>query len=100
MYVEDAVAVIDEISKRHPLARIYLLGHSMGGIFAAHIAAKHPDLLSGVLFLNPWIEDNSRLSIITALRILVGGLFKSRRIWGLAGGHEAMTTNPEAIQML
>lgn len=100
IYVEDAVAIINEIRKRNPLARIYLLGHSMGGIFAAHIVAKHPDLLSGVLFLNPWIEDNSRLPIITTLRILVGGLFKSRRAWRVAGGHEAMTTNPEAIQML
>jgi alpha-beta hydrolase superfamily lysophospholipase len=99
-YVEDIATVLKEIRKRHPLGRIYLLGHSMGGIFTAHVAAKHPDLLTGILFLNPWIEDNSRLSAITTLRILVGGLLKSRRSWQVAGGHEVMTGNPEAIQML
>ncbi len=100
LYVEDTATIIAEIRKRHPLGRIYLLGHSMGGIFTAHIAAKHSDLLAGVLFLNPWIEDYSRLPASTTLRILFGGMFKSRRIWQVSGGHEFMTTNPEAIQML
>jgi alpha-beta hydrolase superfamily lysophospholipase len=100
LFVEDTSAIINELRKRHPLGRIYLLGHSMGGIFTAHVAARHSDLLAGIIFLNPWIEDSSRLSPITTLRILVGGLRKSRRAWQVAGGHEAMTTNPEAIQML
>lgn len=100
LFVEDTSAIINELRKRHPLGRIYLLGHSMGGIFTAHVAAKHGDLLTGIIFLNPWIEDSSRLSPITTLRILVGGLRKSRRAWQVAGGHEVMTTNPEAIQML
>lgn len=67
LYVEDTATIIAEIRKRHPLGRIYLLGHSMGGIFTAHIAAKHSDLLAGVLFLNPWIEDYSRLPASTTL---------------------------------
>ncbi len=100
LFVEDTAAIINELHKRHPLGRIYLLGHSMGGIFTAHIAAKHADLLAGALFLNPWIEDSSRLPVMTTLRILFGGMRKSRRAWQVAGGHEAMTTNPEAIQML
>ena len=100
LYVEDTAGIIAEMRKRHPLGRIYLLGHSMGGIFTAHIAAKHSDLLAGVLFLNPWIADTSRQSAITTLRILVGGMFKSRHAWQVAAGHEFMTTNPEAIQML
>jgi alpha-beta hydrolase superfamily lysophospholipase len=100
LYVKDTVAVIAEIRKRHPQGRIYLLGHSMGGIFAAHIAAKHSNLFAGVLFLNPWIADSSRLPAITTLRILFGGMFKSLRTWQVSGGHEGMTTNSEAIQML
>jgi alpha-beta hydrolase superfamily lysophospholipase len=100
MFVDDTSAIIVELRKRHPLGRIYLLGHSMGGIFTAHIAVKYGNLLAGILFLNPWIDDSSRLSPITTLRILVGGLRKSRHAWQVAGGHEVMTTNPEAIQML
>ncbi|MBV9710230.1 MAG: lysophospholipase [Ktedonobacteraceae bacterium] len=100
LYVEDTAVIIGEIRKRHPLGRIYLLGHSMGGIFTAHIVAKHSDLLEGVLFLNPWIEDTSRLSALTTLGILFGGTLKSHRMWQVAGGPEVMTTNPEAVQML
>lgn len=99
-YVDDVVAVITEIRKRHPDATIYLLGHSMGGIFAAHVAAKYQYMLAGVIFLNPWIQDSSRISLGTTLAIIGGGILKSQRSWQVAGGTETMTTNAEAIQML
>jgi alpha-beta hydrolase superfamily lysophospholipase len=99
-YVEDIRYVVADIRKRHPGAAIYVLGHSMGGIFATYFAAKYGGMLTGVLFLNPWIEDTSSLSLLTTLGILLGGIFKSKRYWRLAGGSEAMTTNPEAARML
>src|SRR5437764_10622397 len=99
-FVEDSYAVIAEIRKRHANARLYLLGHSMGGIFTTHIAAKYGRFLAGILYLNPWIEDPSRVPLGTSLSILFGGLSKSKRAWQLAGGPEVMTTNTEAIQML
>jgi alpha-beta hydrolase superfamily lysophospholipase len=99
-YVEDIRFVVAEIRKRHPGDAIYVLGHSMGGIFAAYYAAKYGSMLTGILFLNPWIEDTSNISLLTTLGILLGGIFKSKRYWLLAGGSEAMTTNPEAARML
>ncbi len=99
-YVEDIRFVVAEIRRRHPGVAIYVLGHSMGGIFATYFAAKYGSMLTGVLFLNPWIEDTSSISLLTTLGILLGGILKSKRYWLLAGGSEAMTTNPEAVQML
>lgn len=99
-YVRDIVEIIMEIRKRHPDAKVYILGHSMGGIFATHVAAAYGHLLNGVIFLNPWIRDRSQLPLRTTLSILVGGLFKSRRRWRVGGGHEGMTTNREAVRML
>lgn len=99
-YVEDIRFVVAEIRSRHPEAAIYMLGHSMGSIFATYFAAKYGSMLTGILFLNPWIEDTSSVSLPTILAIIVGGIFKSRRYWQVAGGTETMTTNAEAIQML
>lgn len=99
-YVEDINFIVTTIHKRHPEASIHILGHSMGGIFASHYAAKYQNMLTSVLFLNPWIQDTSQTPILTTLRILLGGIFKSRRYWQVAGGSEVMTTNPEAIQLL
>ncbi len=100
IYVEDIYFVVTEILKRHPEAAIHVLGHSMGAIFTSHFAAKYGSTLASVLFLNPWIQDTSKTSILTTIAILFGGIFKSHRYWQLAGGTEVMTTNPEAIQML
>ncbi|GCF11472.1 alpha/beta fold hydrolase [Dictyobacter arantiisoli] len=99
-YVEDSAEIIREIRQRHPGQKIYCMGHSMGGIFASYIAAQHGDLLAGVIFLNPWIKDTAQISLRTASGILLGGIFKSRRLWQVGGGHEGMTANPEAGRML
>jgi alpha-beta hydrolase superfamily lysophospholipase len=98
--VEDSAAVIREIRKRHPDARIYLLGHSMGGIIATYVAARYSNLLAGVLYLNPWVEEATTIPIGKSLAIFAGGLLKSRRHWQTAGNHEGMTTNQEAHTML
>src|SRR6266567_1698902 len=42
-FVKDIAAVLTEIRKRHPDASIYLLGHSMGAIFATYVAAAHQE---------------------------------------------------------
>lgn len=100
VYLEDIHAVLSEIRRRHPDAKLYVLGHSMGGIFAAHFAAQHADMLAGVLFLNPWVADTSKVPISMVISVLVGGLLKSKRSVKVAGGSEGMTTNPEAVRML
>jgi alpha-beta hydrolase superfamily lysophospholipase len=99
-YVEDIDFIVTTIRRRHPEAAIHILGHSMGGIFASHYAAKYQSELASVLFLNPWVQDSSQTPVLTTLRILLGGIFKSRRYWQVAGGSEVMTTNLEAVQML
>lgn len=101
-YIEDLVAVLTEIRSRHPegATRFFLLGHSMGGIFAAHLAAGHPELLDGVLFLNPWVQDSTKVSPGMLLGVFGGGLLRSRRYWRVPGGVPVMTTNPEAVRML
>lgn len=99
-YVKDIVLLLTEIRKRHPGGSIYLLGHSMGGLFATHVAAEHGELLAGILLLNPWIQDVSQLPFLTAVTIFLSGLFKSKRYWQVAGGPEVMTTNPDAVHML
>src|SRR6266513_1999522 len=99
-YVEDIEFIVAHIHKRHPGARLYVLGHSMGGIFAAHFAAKYGNLLAGLLFLNPWVQDTSKVSLLTTLGIFLGGIFKSKHYWQVADNIEKMTTNPEAVQML
>ena len=38
--------------------RIYLWGHSMGGVGTYHIAAKHPDIFAGLGVAAPAPEDN------------------------------------------
>ncbi|TMF44499.1 MAG: lysophospholipase [Chloroflexi bacterium] len=99
-YVKDISFILDVIRKRHPESNIFLLGHSMGGLFATYVAAAYGEGLAGILLLNSWIQDTSQLPFFTMLAIVLGGLFKSKRYWQVSGGIPTMTTNPEAILML
>lgn len=103
-YITDLAAVVTEIRARHASedapARLYVLGHSMGGIFATHLAVKYGALLDGVLFLNPWVQDSAKVPLGMTMGIFGGGLARSQRRWRTPGGTEGMTTNPEAIKML
>ncbi len=71
----------------------------MGGLFAAHFAAAHADMFNGLILLNPWIEDTSKLRLFDIIAIFLGGLFKSKHYW-TTGNTATMTTNPPALQML
>jgi alpha-beta hydrolase superfamily lysophospholipase len=99
-YLQDIDAVVDAVHAAQPKTRLFLLGHSMGGIFATHYAAAHPKKLAGVVLLNPWVKDQSKVSVGTSLAILTRGMFKSPRSFAVAGGPEVMTTNPEAVKLL
>ena len=99
-YLQDLDAVIDAVHAALPGTRLFLLGHSMGGVFATYYAAAHPDKLSGVLLLNPWIKDQLSPSIGTVLAVAFRGIQKSPRPYRLAGGTDAMTTNTEAVKLL
>lgn len=50
---EDAVAVIRALGLQKP----YLLGHSMGGITAATVAANYPDVVRAVVLEDPALQD-------------------------------------------
>jgi alpha-beta hydrolase superfamily lysophospholipase len=99
-YLEDIDAVVAAVRAAQPETRLFVLGHSMGGIFATHYAADHAEKLAGLLLLNPWIKDQSKVSMGTLLAIPALGVFKSSRLFAVAGGPEVMTTNPEAVKLL
>lgn len=103
-YVDDLGQFLDEVRKRQPEAPVFLLGHSMGAIFAVHLAADDAQAgrnrLAGLLLLNPWVRDQTKVSPVMTAGVVAGGLVGSDHIWNVAGGPDHMTANPEAREML
>ena len=103
-YIDDLGQFVDEVRSRQPGAPVFVLGHSMGAIFAIHLAAtdaaSRRDRLAGMLLLNPWVRDQTKVSPVMTAGIVAGGMFGSGRIWTVASGADHMTANPEAREML
>jgi alpha-beta hydrolase superfamily lysophospholipase len=104
MPVRDAQAVLEEIRKRHPGTPVSILGHSLGALFALHMAADDSAAaqhrVAGMILVNPGIAVTWKVPFGRQLAMAVGGLRGSTRQWSLAPGHELMTTNDEAKRML
>lgn len=102
--VRDAEAVLAELRKRHPDAPISILGHSLGAIFALHMAADDSAAIqhqiAGLILVNPGIAVTWKVPLSRQLAAAVGGLSGSTRQLAIAPGHEVMTTNAEAKRML
>ena len=53
----DTVALIGQLLARFEKEKLLLLGHSWGGLLATRVAARHPELLHGVILMNPTIDS-------------------------------------------
>ncbi|MDP9735075.1 MULTISPECIES: alpha/beta hydrolase [unclassified Curtobacterium] len=59
VYDEDIGAALDAIAAEHhggPRRRLVPMGHSTGGLTLALWAARHPDLVDGLVLNSPWLE--------------------------------------------
>jgi alpha-beta hydrolase superfamily lysophospholipase len=103
-YPHDTESLLDAFQARRPGAPLFVLGHSMGGLFAIHVAAADArtgrNRLAGVILMNPWIRDTTKLSLATQLGIALGGRRGSNRVVVYPYNITNMTPNPEAGQLL
>ncbi|WP_249124279.1 alpha/beta hydrolase [Saccharopolyspora erythraea] len=67
--VADARWALEELTARHPLAQIVLVGHSMGGRVALRVADAAG--VTGVCALAPWIEDGEPAEQLADRSVLI-----------------------------
>lgn len=80
--VTDTLWALDDLARRFPGVPVALVGHSMGGRTALHVAG-HPSVRA-VVALAPWIEDGDPVAQLAGRRVLI------------AHGTEDPTTSPDA----
>jgi pimeloyl-ACP methyl ester carboxylesterase len=67
--VQDVEWILDELARRYPGVPVALVGHSMGGRTAVHVAG-HPSVRTLVL-LAPWIEADDPYRTVADRDVLV-----------------------------
>ncbi len=104
VYIADLKAFLGEVKRARPDAPLVILGHSMGGIFALHLAADDArsgaNTLAGMILMNPWIADSSKVSPLTTIGLIFDGMRGSQRRFRTGDDTTVMTLNPEATALL
>jgi len=55
--VDDYVHVIKEVRQRYPPdTKVFVVGHSMGGAIALHLAWRIPDIIKGLVLIAPMVK--------------------------------------------
>jgi alpha-beta hydrolase superfamily lysophospholipase len=67
--VTDARWALDEVRRRHGPVPVVLLGHSMGGRVAAHVAGD--PLVSGLVLLAPWLPSHEPFRVRAGVPVCV-----------------------------
>lgn len=74
---EDVVRLLDHLG----IARVHLVGHSMGAVVSAYVAARHPDrVASAALIAPPFFADSAAAAIALApvvAELEAGGGFRA-----------------------
>jgi pimeloyl-ACP methyl ester carboxylesterase len=68
--VPDARWALDQVAAEHPDTPVVLLGHSMGGRTAVHVA-DHPSVV-GVVALAPWLEASDPVRRLAGRHLIAG----------------------------
>lgn len=96
---DDVVALLDELDIR----RAHLVGHSMGALIAANVAARYPDRAAGVgLIAGPFYPDSAAFAGLSGAWVTAlerGEGFKSFLMWILPGMPDSAAVGMSA-QML
>lgn len=58
---EDVVRLLDHLG----IARVHLVGHSMGAVVSAYVAARHPDRVASVALIAPPFFEDSATAVVT-----------------------------------
>ncbi len=73
-YIEDMKFLIDDIKDKSSGKRVFLFGHSLGGLHVIRYVSSNPGQVDGVILMCPGISE--RLKVSNATKKLVGFLSK------------------------
>lgn len=68
--VPDARWALDQIAEQHPGVPVVLLGHSMGGRTAVHVADHHS--VVGLVGLAPWLQPSDPVDRLVGRHLVAG----------------------------
>lgn len=97
-YTEDLESLVAYLKLLHQDKKLYLFGHSLGGVFIVHYIVKHPGEADGIIIPAPAVSE--RLKIGAATRAIASFLAKLNVKMYFDNGldHELISRNPEIVK--
>ncbi|MHA2426097.1 MAG: alpha/beta hydrolase [Candidatus Thorarchaeota archaeon] len=97
-YTDDIESLVAYLKLLHHDKKLFLFGHSLGGVFITHYVVKHPGEADGILIPAPAVSE--RLKVGKAARAIASFLSKLNVKIYIDNGldHELISRNPEIVK--
>ncbi len=71
-FIKDVDSFVEHVLKEESIDKVFMLGHSMGGLISVRYAAYHPEKLKGIIATGPAIGINADVSkgVVIGAKIL------------------------------
>ncbi len=98
-YVQDIDSLVSFLKLRHPEIKIFLLGHSLGGLWVLNYSLSHPNEVDGLITPCPAVSE--RLKINPLVRALVKGLSRLniKTYFDTGLDFDLISRNPDVVRM-
>jgi acylglycerol lipase len=94
--LDDLYTFFDLVREREPGRRMFLVGHSMGGLLAAAYSIQYPDWLDGLVLSAPWLRPAEDVSpLMQSLSGIISVLLPGMGLMQLAAA--AVSRDPEVV---
>jgi alpha-beta hydrolase superfamily lysophospholipase len=98
-HLQDIDDFVVHVKKFHKGKKLYLLGHSLGGVYTIWYAANHPDMLDGLILAAPAVTStiNNRKNQIS---LFFANCFSPRKTHNTYTSQNAKNRDPEEIKIM
>ncbi len=77
-YLQDVAEVVEYVRNNHPANKLFMLGHSMGGLHTLWYAANYPNSLDGLILAGSSVTSRAKISARLFIRAAFHLLFARR----------------------
>lgn len=94
--VDDLDTFFGLVREQEPDRRVFLVGHSMGGLLATAYTIQHPDQADGMALSAPWLRATEDVSLLLqALSGIISALFPRMGVLRIEAA--AISRDPEVV---
>jgi alpha-beta hydrolase superfamily lysophospholipase len=99
-FMMDLSSLLDQVRERFPDEKIYMLGHSLGGLHTINFVLRNPHALNGIILSAPAVSEKAKISKGKRLVARLISAINLKKHFAAGVNAEDMAQDPEIVESI